>query len=264
MSGAIYIPTLSRIDSLIKIMPAWLEYGYPIVLVVDPMELKQHVQFRDDQGWQGYVSIARVPFNDRGMGYKRRYCVQHAYEMGWDSIIMSDDDHKPRAGTEAGLLLNVAEKPDMLGIGATVQIYARFTGGRINDMHGPILWPGGAGFSVYGLNIRNVLEVGSFDPELHSFGEDAELRREGIASGFPWYVHADVRVDAVNQRNSPGGFMAKYDGSLAARTAAERECRALIYERWPQYVSHPDKPPRMAWQRMLNDYIPDWRRYSHA
>ncbi len=56
--------------------------------------------------------------------------------------------------------------------------------------------------------------------------------------------------------------MAKFNGSLADRTSAELACRAIIYERWPQYVSPPDKPPRMAWQRMLTDYIPDWRAHS--
>jgi hypothetical protein len=152
--------------------------------------------------------------------------------------------------------------PATLGIGAVVQIYARFTGGAINNLGGPILWPGGAGFSVYGLNISKALECGSFDARLHSFGEDAELRRQGIAGGIPWRVHCDVWVDAVNQRNSPGGFMAKYDGDLAARTAAERQCRELIYARWPQYVSSPDKPPRMAWQRMLDHYVVGWRAHS--
>jgi len=259
---AVYIPTLNRLAALERTVPAWLDADVPVMLVVDPSELRRHVRFRNEQGWQGYVRIARVPRNGMGIGYKRRYIVQHAYDMCWDSIIMSDDDHKPRPGSPVEELLHVAARDDVLGIGATIQIYARFTAGAINRLSGPILWPGGAGFSVYGLNIENALKVGSYDAALHSFGEDAELRRQGIVNGLPWRVHADVWCDAINQRNSPGGFMAKYDGDMAARTAAERQCRELIYERWPQYVSPPSKPPRMAWQRMLTDYIPDWRAHS--
>jgi hypothetical protein len=258
---AVYIPTLNRLEVLEKTVPVWLDKDVPVILVVDPMERRLHVTFRNAQGWHGFVHIAAVPRNKMGIGYKRRYCVQHAYDMGWDSIIMADDDHKPRPHSDVSLLLYEALNPATLGIGAVVQIYARFTGGAINNLGGPILWPGGAGFTIYGLNIENALKVGSFDPKLHSFGEDAELRRQGIVHGLPWRVHADVWCDAVNQRNSPGGFMAKY-GSMDARAAGELECRKLIYERWPQYTSPPSQRPRMAWQRMLSDYVPDWRAHS--
>lgn len=259
---AVYIPTLSRYDSLEKIVPAWIEQDMQIILVVDPSELKEHVHFRNSQGWQGLVSIAVVGRNGKGIGYKRHYCVMHASSSGYPAFIMSDDDHKPRDGTDVALLLDEAAKPGVLGVGATIQIYTRFTGGAINKLSGPILWPGGAGFSVYALNVKTALACGNFDPALHSFGEDAELRRQGIARGIPWRVHADVWCDAVNQRNSPGGFMAKFNGDLAARQAAETACRTLIYERWPRWVSSPDKPPRMAWQAMLEAYVPRWRELS--
>jgi hypothetical protein len=259
---AVYIPTLNRLEVLEKTVPAWLVHDVPVVLVVDPSELKAHMRLRDRMGWGNFVEITAVKRNGMGIGYKRRHCVTHAYEMGWDSIIMSDDDHKPRESCDAQLLIDEALEPGVLGIGAVVQIYSRFTGGAINELSGPILWPGGAGFTIYGLNVETALECGNFDPRLHSFGEDAELRRQGIARGLPWRVHADVWCDALNQRNSPGGFMAKYDGDMAARHAAEIACRKLIYERWPQYVSPPSKPPRMAWQRMLTDYVPDWRKRS--
>lgn len=259
---AVYIPTLSRYDSLEKIVPAWLEQYVPIVLVVDPSELKEHIRFRDVHNWRPGVLIACVPKNRMGIGYKRRFCVQHAYDRGYDAFIMSDDDHKPREDSDVYRLLEEAQKPGVLGVGATIQIYARFTGGAINKLSGPILWPGGAGFSVYALNVEMAIKCGNFDARLHSFGEDAELRRQGLARGIPWRVHTDVWCDSVNQRNSPGGFMAKYDGDLAARQQAETACRTLIYERWPQYVSSPDKPPRMAWQAMLEAYVPRWREMS--
>src|SRR4249920_2147405 len=121
---AVYIPTLSRYSSLEKIVPAWLEQDVPVILMVDPSELKEHIRFRDSKGWRIYVDIARVPRNGMGIGYKRKHCVMHAYDMGYDSFIMSDDDHKPRADSDVQLLLDEAEKPCVLGIGAVVQIYA--------------------------------------------------------------------------------------------------------------------------------------------
>ena len=259
---AVYMPTLDRMAVLERTVPEWIKTGMAVYLVVDPSELVKHMIWRNEHIWQGLVGIVPVPQDGRGIGYKRRFIVEHADAMGYESIIMCDDDHKPRAGHDASVLLYEAMNPATLGIGAVVQIYARFTAGAINDLGGPILWPGGAGFSVYGLNVKKALDVGNFDARLHSFGEDAELRRQGLARGIPWRVHCDFWVDAVNQRNSPGGFMAKYGGNLAARTAAETRCRALIHKRWPQYTSPPEQKPRMAWQRMLDDYVPDWRKHS--
>ena len=105
-----------------------------------------------------------------------------------------------------------------------------------------------------------LLVVGNYDPFL-TVGEDAELWRNGVEAGIPWRIHRDVKVSAVGKRNSPGGMTARW-ATGDARARAELESRTLIYERWPDYASPPDKPFRMSWAEMLDDYIPDWRSRS--
>ena len=212
-------------------------------------------------GWHR-VRVVSLPIAARGLGigFKRNFIVDHADNSGLRSIVIADDDHRPSGDTDTGLLLKEAGRSGVLGIGAAIPIYDRFTGGRLSRMAGPILCPGGWGFAVYGLNIDMALSVGSYDPLL-TVGEDAELWREGVKSGIPWRIHCDVKVTAVGKRNSPGGMTARW-ATGAERERAELESRTLIYERWPDYASPPDKPFRMAWAKMLDHYIPDWRSRS--
>jgi len=258
----VYIPTLSRYEILKRTIPAWLGQEQRLILVTDPDQYLDHVALRDEMGWTTLVRVVSMPKAARGqgIGYKRHFIVEHADNSGLDAIIIADDDHKPAPGTDTSLLLKEADDDDVLGIGAAIPIYDRFTGGRVSQFDEPILCPGGWGFAVYGLNINNALRVGSYDPLL-TVGEDAELWREGVARGIPWRVHCGVRVAAVGKRNSPGGMTARWL-SDKARARAERESRALIHERWPEYTSAPDRPFRMAWAKMLDDYIPDWRSRS--
>ena len=60
---------------------------------------------------------------------------------------------RPADGTDTGLLLKEAERPGVLGIGAAIPIYDRFTGGRLSRMSGRYHAACGWGFAVYGLNV---------------------------------------------------------------------------------------------------------------
>jgi len=156
----------------------------------------------------------------------------------------------------------MAERDDVLGIGATRPIHDRFTDGAVSRNSGPILCPGGWGFVLFALNVRNAVRAGNYDAALHTIGDDAELARHGIAYlGIPWLVHCDVRWTSLGTRYAPGGINARF-ADRAAREAAERECLAIIHNRWPVYTNPPDKRLRVAWQKLLNDYIPDWREHS--
>lgn len=258
----VYIPTTSRIETLRKTVPYWLEQDMQVRLVVERNEYHPHNKLKQEQGWGKDVYILPLPLSGRGIGYARKYCVTHAKATNNLSIIMSDDDHYIAESSDAWELIDEAENPYILGIGATRSLHDRFTDGAISANSGVILCPGGWGFTVRGVNVENTLAVGNYDPALHSFGEDAELARRGIAQlGIPWFVHCDVKFVAVNKRYDPGGFSAKYR-TLEARQAAERECLGIIHKRWPDYTSEPDKKPRMAWQKLLSHYIPEWRDYS--
>jgi hypothetical protein len=258
---AVYIPTLSRIDTLRKTVPQWLEQELQVWLVIDRTEFAAHSNLRREMGWGSNIHIILLPLSGRGIGYARNFIVQHARKMELISIIMSDDEFFVHPDSNACELLEEAEKPEVLGIGATRSLHDRFTGGAISKMNGPILCPGGWGFQLFGLNIQRALDVGNFDRRLHTFGEDAELARQGIKHGTPWLVHCDVKCVSINKREAPGGISSKYN-SPEARLTAEKECQDIIHKMWPEYTNPVGKKPRVAWQKLLDNYIPDWKESS--
>jgi hypothetical protein len=257
----VYIPTLDRVNNIRSIVPYWREQEIPVRLVVERHQYAAYNNMKNSMNWGSSVYVLPLPLSGRGIGYARRYCVTHAKNTALESIIMSDDDMRPIHDSDMWELLDEAAKPDVLGIGATRSLHDRNTGGAISANHGPILCPGGWGFQLFGLNIKNALSIGNFDASLHTMCEDAELARQGIVNNMPWLVHCDVKVAAIGKRYAPGGFSSKWR-TTEARDMAEKECMAIVHKRWPDYTNSPDKLLRVAWQRMLDDYIPEWREAS--
>lgn len=259
---AVYIPTMNRYGNLERIVPLWMEQGFRVRLVVEPTEYDEHARMIMRMGWIGQgVSAIPVQSPRRGIGYARRACVLHAAHTGRKSIIMSDDDMRPVADSDMRLLLHASAVPGVLGVGAVRGIHDHFTGGAISRTSGVILCPGGWGFQLFGLNIDTALKVGNFDERLHSYGEDGELCRQGIRAGIPWRSHCDVKCAPIGKRYAPGGISTRFSNPMR-RSDAERECLKIIHDRWPYYTNAPDKPLRVAWQRMLDHYIPDWKERS--
>lgn len=261
MKTSVYIPTLGRMDMLRKTVPAWMKQGIPIRLVVPKVQYADHVALRDNQKWNG-VSVVALPSGTYGLGETRQFILHHADTFNFPAVIISDDDHRPRAGTSMWDLLAAALDPTALGVGASRPLTDRFNGGALIRNRGIIMCPGGWGFTVFGLNVRNAVRIGGFDPEIRFFGEDAELARNGIAHGLFWRASCDVWIEQLNVRNAPGGISAVFGGDPSKRAAAELEDRTYIHGLWPEYVSRPDQKPRMAWGRMLDDYVPGWRARS--
>jgi hypothetical protein len=260
-SDVVYIPTLSRLDLLERVVPFWLQQEMQVRLIVERHEYAAHQTLKKRMKWGGNVYILPLKLAGRGIGYARRECVLHAHATHLKSVIMSDDDMYPHPDTDVWELIDEAERPGVLGIGATRSLHDRFTNGAISRNHGVILCPGGWGLQLFGLNIQEAISCGNFDHRLHTIGEDAELARQGIARGIPWLVHCDVKAVAAGKRYAPGGFSAKYK-LLEARREAEKVCMEIIHRRWPDYTNPPEKPLRMMWQKMLSNYIPEWRDYS--
>lgn len=257
----VYIPTLDRVEMVQKTVPCWLEQEMPVRLVVERREYHAYNNLKNQMKWGKHVYVLPLPLAGRGMGYARKYIVTHARNTALDSIIIADDDHKPDINSDMWDLIDEAAKPGVLGVGGVRPLNDRNTGGFLSKHNGVILCPGGWGFTIYGLNIQTALDLGNFNPLLHTLGEDSELARQGIARGIPWRVHCNVWFKSANRRYDPGGFASKWH-TLEARKLAEQECMAIIHKRWPDYTNTPDKPLRVAWQRMLDDYIPNWRDAS--
>jgi hypothetical protein len=258
----VYIPTLGRIDLKLRAhLPRWLEQDMPIRLVVPVGEWEEHRAFVREMGWNSQIKVFKLPPNSFGLGASRNWIVKHAAKNGLKSIIICDDDVRPAKGTDMWLLVEDAEEPDTLGVGATHGLQDRFTGGAISANSGVILCPGGWGFTCFSLNVATALECGNFDPRLHALADDAELARNGIKRGIPWKVDCDVKIELNQKRYDPGGMSTVFP-NRADRNAAERECMAIIHERWPEFTNHPDKKVRTSWQKLLDAYIPDWRERS--
>jgi hypothetical protein len=235
----------------------------PVKLVVPEDQFDDHVRLRDSMGWIPGVGVIALPPGTYGLGETRQFILEHAASKDRDAIIISDDDHRPKAGANMWDLLAAAMAPDVLGVGASRPLTDRFNGGALTRNRGIIMCPGGWGFTVYGLNVRNATHIGGFDPNIHFFGEDAELARNGIAyHQWFWRVSCDVWIEQLNVRNAPGGISSVFNGDAEARAKAERKDRAYLRQMWPEYISRPDQKPRMAWSRMLDDYIPGWRERS--
>ncbi len=260
--GAVYIPTLSRLEMLEKTVPRWLEQDLPIRLVVPPGQYDDHEELRQDMGWKGVRVIALPPDLSYGLGAARHFIVKHANTRRLRSIIISDDDHRPKRGTNMWDLLAAAMDPDALGVGASRSLTDRFNSGALTRNSGVILCPGGWGFTVFSLNVENALWCGNFDIKLHTFADDAELARQGITHGLIWRMHCDVWIEQMNNRYDPGGMNSLFGEDVEKRRESEKENLTLLYSRWPKYVAPPDKKYRMAWSKMLTDYIPDWKTRS--
>jgi glycosyltransferase involved in cell wall biosynthesis len=261
--SAVYICTKDRFGNLVKVVPRWMTFQYPIVLVVDRDDAIDTQSLIRREGWESRVRVQRLRENNRGIGYARRAAVRHAESNGHQTIIMADDDIMPRAGTDLYRLFNQAHRPDTLGIGATHSQHDLLTGGFTKTSDMPILCPSGYGFQLFGLNVRNAIAVGSFDVQLDVFGEDAELMRHGIVAGFPWKLHCGVKCQKIGKRGDPGGIESLTRGDrYSDRRESEIWCQEHIHRRWPEYTSEPPKPSRMAWQKFYNHYMPDWRKLS--
>lgn len=259
---AVYIPTRARHDNLRKVMPRWLECtprATPIVLVIDRSETAATKALIAAEGWERveYVAVK----NNSGIGNVRHQAVADAAKRGFNSIIMSDDDLRPAERAPMNTLLRYAARKNVLGIGATRSYHSLLSNGWSEQHNGPMLCPSGWGLQTFGLNVANAVAVGNFDVRLTCFGEDAELMRAGLSCGFPWLVHCGVKVEPIGKRYDPGG-LATLTGDRDARTVQEQACQYLIHQRWPDFTSTPPKPSRVAWQRMYDYYIPDWRKKS--
>lgn len=257
----VYIPTRSRHKNLLKIVPRWLWQDFKVTLVTEEKELRDHQELIWQQGWGQSARVIAPPQKERGIGLARRYAVAHAARNDRKAIIMSDDDLRPAEDSEMYKLVDEAAKPGVLGVGAVRRIHDHFTGGKLFLNSGVILCPGGWGQQVFGLNVRQAIDLGNFDARLDCFGEDAELERQGIAARIPWLVHCDVLSEPIGVRYAPGG-LATFTGTRTARAEREIACRRIIHKRWPKYTSEPEARSRMAWQKMLTDYIPEWKTLS--
>jgi hypothetical protein len=230
-----------------------------VVLVI---EQKDYPDYRPL--WQKFdrVSISTLPESDRGINYSRNWIVQEAYELGYDRIIMSDDDIFPRPDSDINRLFEW-NGLNTLGIGIMVPFYGLMFGNQtIKNEDRPLMSKGALGKRCFSLNIRRAIAVGNFDVRLHSGWGDDELVRQGMAGlGATWYVHAGVNGTSIAGRYTKGGINDFHGENQASRLRGQELSHDIIFRRWgPKYISMPGKRMQCRWRLFLEDFVPDWEK----
>ena len=263
--STVYICTRGRIPNLFRVVPRWLNQNFHVVIVVEKDELKDHREFRSDLAKSredpykalSQIDIRPLPKKNQGLGYARNYAVLEAHRGRLKSIIYSDDDIRPGADSDMSILTEAARSNEVLAIGAATRIQDHFTKGAVSANSGIMLAPGCWAHRMFALNVLNTIEVGNFDVNLGVLGDDDELQRQGIYAEFPWAVHCDVWAESIGARFQAGGVE-----SLTNVSEKRTENHKYMHDIWPEYVSAPPKKYRTAWQRMMDDFIPEWRERS--
>jgi hypothetical protein len=262
--------TRSRLELMRKGLPHWLEQNVNIKVTVDPSEWDET---REALGEFLEVELVKIPIpkatrkHRRGemkysLGWLRNFCIKRAKAEGYKSVLLSDDDLYPTTG-DIGELCRVVLDHNVVGCGCSTSYHGLLLG----DNGNAILKTGEAfpiagvyGHCFYALNINNALSVGGYLEKFKSGVEDSEIQRESIAAGMPWWLHTGVHYHSMAKRYSAGGLAAALRPE--ERKRQERLTHFYSFERWPDYVSDPNKSDRKVscrWRKMMDDYIPDWR-----
>ncbi len=253
----VYIPTRGRAELVKKSLPAWLDAGADPIYVMEAPERQAYRPVLE-----GQAEILTLPRRNMGMGWIRNYILKEADKWGIDSFIMAVDRVKPLRGNIESLA-GVPLEMGVVGCGAAQSYHGLGLGNRL--LRSPTRWVFPVAFGgvhdLAAINVELALEIGGFDPKLKYDSEDAELQRESIVAGLPWFYDTGFRYAGTATRGSPGGHRAL----APARERALRETHELVHKRWPAYVSDPARSRyRCQWKRMMDDYIPDWREQIPA
>jgi len=255
---AVFIPTRNRAELVERVLPKWLEQPVDELFIV--CEKWEKGKYRRVAGSQAEVLV--LPKTNQGINYARNWIVNKAHGMGYDRIIMSDDDLFPRPGYDVRKLLELDDLP-ALGMGIMLPFYGLMFGNENLKIDAPLMSLGGLGKRLFSLDTERALSVGNFDVRLYSGWGDDELVRQGIfEKSYTWYIHGGVHGTSIAGRHTPGGLNDLNHESNIERTEAEYKCHKIIYKKWPSYVSKPKLGGRLIcqWKKMFNDFVPDWEQ----
>lgn len=258
MNNQVFIPSRGRFDGARKLTETWREHGFDVHWVVEP---KEHLDY--DYEVEG-DKVHSLPIPDAGIGYSRNHCVNLAASMGFDSIILADDDIKPSKNMD--WLVEDAEDPKILGITAKYAYHDFCFRERVQGRNDLILLPTGT-FRLVALNVMNVLNLGNYDHTLE-YAEDCDLFLRGLEAGYPWMIHLGTWSISTGTRYQPGG-MVDFAGDSVELAEKKKYWHETLYQQYPDFVNDPTKADftkqnsiRISWQKAYNHYLPDWRKWS--
>jgi hypothetical protein len=258
MKPVVFIPSRSRAWLLESALPKWKEQDISHVYLV--IEKKDYNDYRPL--WQEFdnVAILTLPKSDQGINYSRNWIVQEAHDLGYNKIIMSDDDIFPHPESDVKRLFEWKDL-NCLGIGVMMPFYGLMFGNQtIKNEDRPLMSTNALGKRLFSLNIPRVMACGNFDPRLHSGWGDDELVREGMAKlEATWYIHAGVRGVSTANRYTRGGINDFHGEDQESRLRGQDVSHEIIFKKWGgKYISMPGKRMQCRWKIFMNDFVPDW------
>jgi hypothetical protein len=281
----IYIISRARPHNVQKLQKRWETMGFACTVVLDTDD-----PFYDEYT---YLPVSVLQSRYRGVAGARATAVEHAAENGHTTIVMSDDDISPVAGSDYAGLLRVAEHDNALGVGAFVDYHSFAMKGHLDKLEIPtraegysgydrvcavgdegFICPSGIAFRMFAINVRNAVKLcdgSGFDTALWCQNEDGEFMRQGIAVlGLPWLLYPQAKATSIGARYVTGGVVDSLgiahggDGSVVAKHPDVQGIWAEVHRRWPNHVNAPNIETgiRTQWSKLLDTHVPDWRDYS--
>jgi hypothetical protein len=254
MAQEVYIPSRGRWLSANKTANIWKDQGFGVTFIVEPSE---HIKY--DSVLSSDVSIHELNIINGGIGNTRNFLISLAASYGLDSIIMADDDMRPKRNMLE--MVEAAKHDRVLGITARYSYHDLALGPKIKGRDDLVLLPS-LTFKLIAVNVENALEIGNFDKKLDGL-EDNDFALRGLEHGYPWLIHLGTWSTATGPRYAPGGLSDYCDKKSIDHEFDVPPWYAKMYERWPDFISgHKTQRIRFAWQKAYDNFIPGWRCYS--
>jgi hypothetical protein len=227
---AVFVPSKSRADLLVKTVPYWEKARAWVHLVVEEHEAQDYeaALSRLDPTW---VRLCILPKSWQGIGYARHWIVQEASRLGLDVVTIVDDD--------IGIASNIQVLEDFVRIhpeipGAASQFQDKFRRWAVRNQKGPILTNQNVIRQCISFNVERAVHLGWYSSHMGML-EDTDLLLSGMkAKQFPWVLHGDVESKHLARRHDPGGMLAVptplQDLELEAfRVLGERHGKEFFY-----------------------------------
>jgi hypothetical protein len=267
----VYIPSRGRWENVPKLLKAWDDCFFDVKFMVEPDEVEKYESEIPKQ-YARMVEVLALPDRNLGVGYSRTLCLLHADNDGFESIICSDDDIKPNTGRsgdqDAGMdgLVDLAGDPMVLGATAYYSYQDLMLGIKGGPRKDVIIAPSCI-VRMFGLNVKNSLEIGGFDSDLKC-GDDADFMIRGVIAGYPWLIDLAAKAISFAPRFAVGGVEAlEKDISTGevkgAKGDATRDAVRIISEKFPE-IANPVRPDKLSykWRKLYDDNLPDWKHWS--
>lgn len=260
----VYIPSRGRPNNVSKLVSAWDNQFFDVFFMVEPDEAELYQKEVNLAGAQDFTTVLSLPDRNLGVGFSRTHCLRHAEADGFESIICSDDDIKPTSGMDE--LIDTAADSMVLGVTAWYSYQDLMLGIKGSKRDDLILCPSCI-VRLFGLNVKNSLELGGFDAELRC-GDDADFMIRGVIAGYPWLIHLGAKATSFAPRFATGGVEALEnavtDGEVVgAKGQATRDAVARIAEKFPD-IANAVRPDKLSykWRKLYDTYLPEWKHWS--